>query len=75
MILTNTGLDAGTYDEIFNSDSSYYDGSNTGNSKALTEAVTWMDQSHSINLTLPPLGGIVLKISTPPPAKKINNNS
>jgi len=53
---------AGTYSEIFNSDSSYYDGSNTGNGFAVSEPRPWMNHPHSINLTLPPLAGILLKI-------------
>ncbi|MFI3136335.1 MAG: 1,4-alpha-glucan branching protein GlgB [Methylococcaceae bacterium] len=52
---------AGRYHEIFNSDSSYYDGSNVGNSMVLTSPDAWMNHPHSINLTLPPLGAIVLK--------------
>lgn len=54
---------AGTYSEIFNSDSTYYDGSNVGNSVAHTEARAWMNQPYSINLTLPPLAAIILKIN------------
>lgn len=53
---------AGTYTEIFNSDSAYYDGTNMGNGTALSEPVSWMNQEHSVTLTLPPLGGIILKI-------------
>ncbi len=51
----------GSYTEIFNSDSNYYGGSNIGNSVALSEPEPWMNQPHSINLTLPPLAAIVLK--------------
>jgi 1,4-alpha-glucan branching enzyme len=54
--------EAGTYTEIFNSDSGYYDGSNRGNGAVLSEPTPWMNLSHSINLTLPPLGGIILKL-------------
>ncbi len=53
---------AGTYYEIFNSDSHYYDGSNTGNGAVLTEPQPWMNQDHSISVTLPPLAGIILKM-------------
>lgn len=53
---------AGTYSEIFNSDSSYYDGGNMGNGYANTEPRPWMNQPYSINLTIPPLGGIILKL-------------
>ncbi len=52
----------GQYTEIFNSDSTYYGGSNTGNAVALSEPVPWMNQNHSITVTLPPLGGIILKL-------------
>lgn len=52
---------AGHYQEIFNSDSMYYGGSNLGNSVVHSDAVAWMGQAHSISLTLPPLAGIVLE--------------
>jgi 1,4-alpha-glucan branching enzyme len=53
----------GSYREIFNSDSEYYGGSNMGNGAAplVAEAVPWMNRSHSLTLTVPPLAGIVLK--------------
>ncbi len=53
---------AGTYTEIFNSDSSYYDGGNMGNGFAIAEPRPWMNNSHSISITLPPLAGVLLKI-------------
>ena len=52
----------GTYKEVFNSDSTYYNGSNTGNASVDSQAVAWMNLPYSVNLTLPPLAGIVLKI-------------
>ncbi len=52
----------GFYTEIFNSDSSFYDGSNRGNASVHSEPTAWMNLPHSINLTLPPLAGIVLKL-------------
>lgn len=52
----------GTYTEIFNSDSSFYAGSNTGNGEVLSEPIAWMNQLHSVNLTLPPLGAVILKL-------------
>lgn len=52
---------AGTYTEILNSDSKYYDGSNIGNGTVLSEPVPWMNQPHSICLSLPPLGAVILK--------------
>ncbi len=52
----------GSYIEIFNSDSSYYYGSNTGNGQALSEPIPWMNHDHSITVTLPPLAGIIFKL-------------
>lgn len=52
----------GVYKEIFNSDSSYYDGSNVGNSSTQSEPKAWMGHLNSVCLTLPPLGGIILKL-------------
>jgi 1,4-alpha-glucan branching enzyme len=54
----------GEYAEIFNSDSSYYAGSNLGNGgrALLAEDLPWMNQPHSLSLTLPPLAAIVLKL-------------
>lgn len=53
---------AGNYREVFNSDSVFYGGSNTGNGMhpLSAEAMPWMNRSHSLLLTLPPLAGIVL---------------
>jgi 1,4-alpha-glucan branching enzyme len=51
---------AGSYRELLSSDSQYYGGSNVGNDVVATEPAPWMDQPHSIVLTLPPLGGVVL---------------
>ncbi len=60
--------DAGDYKEIFNSDSTYYGGSNMGNGMgALTaEDKPWMERPHSLSLTIPPLAAIVLQsVATP----------
>lgn len=52
----------GRYHEVFNSDSAYYQGSNTGNFDYLvSEPRPWMNLPHSLNMTLPPLGGLILK--------------
>ncbi|MDC9729821.1 MAG: 1,4-alpha-glucan branching protein GlgB [Methyloprofundus sp.] len=51
----------GVYSEIFNSDSEYYAGSNTGNHPVNSETTPWMHQEHSINITIPPLAAIVLQ--------------
>ena len=52
----------GEYKEVFNSDSEFYEGSNMGNGGPIpTEPVPWMGRNQSINLTLPPLGAILLE--------------
>jgi len=54
---------AGEYVELFNSDASCYGGSNQGNGSGLqTEAVNWMNFPQSLLVTLPPLGGLILKL-------------
>lgn len=54
--------EAGRYEIIFNSDSSFYSGSNAGSHSSLdTDATEWMNQPASLNLTLPPLAGIIIK--------------
>ncbi len=54
---------AGTYEEIFNSDAGCYGGSNKGNGAAMhTENIAWMHYPQSLVINLPPLAGIVLKI-------------
>ena len=57
--------EAGVYREAFNSDSTYYGGSNMGNSPVETEDKPWMGRPCSISITLPPLAGIVLLRETP----------
>jgi len=54
----------GTYREIFNSDSSYYGGGNQGNGSGIeAKAGSWMSYPASINVTLPPLAGIILVLA------------
>jgi 1,4-alpha-glucan branching enzyme len=54
--------EAGTYREILNSDSSYYQGSNAGNAGLVeSENIPWMGRPYSVRLTLPPLAGIILQ--------------
>lgn len=53
---------AGIYEELFNSDSMYYGGSNVGNVAVRTEDRPWMGRPVSVTLTIPPLGGIILGI-------------
>jgi len=55
---------AGRYQEIFNSDSTYYTGTNVGNGAGIeTEAIPWMDRPCSLSLVLPPLAGIILELT------------
>jgi 1,4-alpha-glucan branching enzyme len=54
---------AGEYREVFNSDSEHYGGSNVGNLAGVqAEPVAANGLPHSVRLTLPPLGAIVLTI-------------
>ena len=54
----------GHYQEIFNTDSMYYGGSNMGNGGGVqAENITWMNQPCSISITLPPLATIVLALA------------
>jgi 1,4-alpha-glucan branching enzyme len=52
----------GQYAEILNTDSTFYGGSNTGNAGGLTAtAKPWMGFACSLELTLPPLGALILE--------------
>jgi 1,4-alpha-glucan branching enzyme len=52
----------GSYREILNSDSQYYGGSNLGNPlPRTTTPATHQDQPCTLEITLPPLGGVVLR--------------
>lgn len=49
------------YREQLNSDSALYDGGNVGNwGEVKVEPIAWMGYAQSIELTLPPLGGLIL---------------
>ncbi|MDP2795611.1 MAG: 1,4-alpha-glucan branching protein GlgB [Sulfurisoma sp.] len=51
----------GAYRELFNSDSRHYGGGDVGNDgQLIARPHSWMGRPASIELTLPPLGGIVL---------------
>jgi len=51
-----------TYKEILNSDSGHYFGSNVGNGLGLpAQEQKWQSQPYSIEMTLPPLGLVILK--------------
>jgi len=53
----------GSYREVYNSDSAYYAGSNLGNlGEIAAEQIPWMNRPYSIQLTLPPLGGVILQL-------------
>jgi 1,4-alpha-glucan branching enzyme len=52
----------GSYEEVLNSDSAYYGGSNLGNGGDLTaEPLPWMGRPYSLSIVLPPLAGVVLE--------------
>jgi 1,4-alpha-glucan branching enzyme len=52
---------SGAWHEVFNSDSSFYNGSNLGNVGSIhAESVPWMGYEHSAQLTMPPLGAVFL---------------
>lgn len=55
----------GYYQEILNSDSGYYWGSNVGNAGGVyTEAMPFHGYEQSLSLTLPPLATIMLKLAS-----------
>ncbi|MES9902950.1 MAG: alpha amylase C-terminal domain-containing protein, partial [Sedimenticola sp.] len=52
----------GVYRELLNSDAGHYGGSNMGNGgSVLAQAVEWMEQPHSLLLTLPPLSVLIMQ--------------
>jgi 1,4-alpha-glucan branching enzyme len=53
--------EAGTWREIFNSDSGYYQGSNAGNGAVQAQSLPWMGLPYSAGVTLPPLAAIILE--------------
>ncbi len=54
--------DTGFYEEILNTDSSIYGGSNLGNCGGVqADGGPWMGQPHSMRLTLPPLACLMLR--------------
>jgi 1,4-alpha-glucan branching enzyme len=56
--------EAGFYQELLNSDAAVYGGGNVGNSGGVqSKPEPWREWAHSIDLTLPPLGVVVLKKS------------
>ncbi|MBL8526872.1 MAG: 1,4-alpha-glucan branching protein GlgB [Burkholderiales bacterium] len=54
----------GTYHEVLNSDSEFYGGSNLGNAGHIqTSGTSWMGLPDSLVIDLPPLAGLVLRLS------------
>ena len=52
----------GHYEELFNTDSEFYGGTNLGNGLGSNaEKEPWLDHPWSISINLPPLAGIILK--------------
>jgi len=55
--------EASDYKEILNTDSAYYCGSNCGNNEIIPfQDTPWMNQQQSLELTLPPLAALYLKV-------------
>jgi 1,4-alpha-glucan branching enzyme len=54
---------AGSYQELFNSDAVCYGGGNIGNHGMIkSQPVAWMEQANSLEITLPPLAGLILQV-------------
>jgi 1,4-alpha-glucan branching enzyme len=54
---------AGRYVEILNSDSGYYGGSNLGNAGIIEAfAGEWMNRPANLEITIPPLGAVLLRL-------------
>lgn len=53
---------AGCYEVLLNSDSQYYGGSDVLNGAVWTDEIAWMHLPCSLELHLPPLAGMVLKL-------------
>lgn len=52
---------SGQYKEILNTDATYYGGGNISNGDHIqSEHVAWMNQQHSLVITVPPLAGLVI---------------
>jgi 1,4-alpha-glucan branching enzyme len=53
----------GFYRELLNTDAAHYGGSNVGNLGGVhANPVSWMGRPYSIELTLPPLAAVFLKL-------------
>jgi 1,4-alpha-glucan branching enzyme len=52
----------GPWREVFNTDSSLYGGGNIGNGGLVwARDEAWSGRPHTLSLTLPPLGAVILK--------------
>jgi 1,4-alpha-glucan branching enzyme len=52
----------GSYEVVLNSDSEFYGGSNAGTGAVRhTDPIPWAGRDHSLVLSLPPLGGLVMR--------------
>jgi len=57
---------AGRYEEILNSDSAHYGGGNLGNSGGLEAfAGEWMNRPANLEITMPPLAAVALRLAGP----------
>lgn len=55
--------ETGEYEEILNSDATKFGGSNVKNSGVIkSESIPAHGRTHSVSITLPPLGGLILKL-------------
>lgn len=55
---------AGEYKEVLNTDSAHYGGSNVRNPDIMqSENIAWMNQHHSLTITIPPLAGLVITLT------------
>ncbi len=61
----------GKYEEIFNSDDVAFGGSGIKNPDIITNRIPWHGRNYSTEVTLPPLGAIVLKRKLPPKTPRI----
>jgi 1,4-alpha-glucan branching enzyme len=53
----------GSYEEILNSDAAIYGGSNVVNTVRASSPTPWHGQAYSIELTVPPLAAVYLKLT------------
>lgn len=62
----------GFYKEVLNSDASVYGGANVGNQGGVaSKPEAWREWPHSLDLTIPPLGMVIMKLETPPKSEKV----